>query len=174
MNIALFGKGYTEDHLPYIKMLIEEFNHHDVKVSFYKPYFENFSTEIGSTTDFHFFTTHSELVQKTDMLFSIGGDGTLLDTIPFVRDSGIPILGINLGRMGFLSSVSKDDIKMAVESVFKKNYILEKRALLSLEKPDAIFGDLNFALNDLTIYRNNTTSLIVVHVYVDDLFLNSY
>jgi NAD+ kinase len=91
-----------------------------------------------------------------------------------VRDSGIPILGINLGRMGFLSSVSKEEIKEAVENVFTSEYYLDKRALLSLVEPSGIFGDLNFALNDLTIYRNNTTSLIVVHVYVDDLFLNSY
>jgi NAD+ kinase len=107
-------------------------------------------------------------------LFSIGGDGTLLDTIPLVRGSGIPILGINLGRMGFLSSVSKEEISKAVGSVFEGNYKLDQRALLSLIEPKGIYGDLNFALNDLTIYRNNTTSLIVVHVYVDGLFLNSY
>ena len=108
------------------------------------------------------------------MLFSIGGDGTILDTVPYVRDSGIPILGFNLGRLGFLSSVPKNEIEQALENVFKGDYYLNKRALLQLDQPQNIFGDLNFALNDLTIYRNNTTSLIVVHVYVDDKFLNSY
>ena len=108
------------------------------------------------------------------MLISIGGDGTLLDTIPYVRESGIPILGVNFGRLGFLSSISKDEIQLAVSSIVNHEYSIDKRALLSLEKPEGIFGDLNYGLNDLTIYRNNTTSLIVVHVYVDDCFVNSY
>lgn len=141
---------------------------------FYKPYFSRLENSISISSAYSVFETHEDLTEKVDMLFSIGGDGTLLDTIPFVRDSGIPILGINLGRMGFLSSVSKDEIKEAIENIFNKNYDLDKRALLSLESPQGIFSDLNYALNDLTINRNNTTSLIVVHVYVDGLFLNSY
>lgn len=174
MNIALFGKSYDEDQLPYLQMLIDELCNRNVRIIIYKPYFARLENSITIPTDFTFFETHEELIEKTDLLFSIGGDGTLLDTIPFVRDSGIPILGINLGRMGFLSSVSKDEIKEAVDSVLNSEYDLDKRALLSLETPERIFGDLNYALNDLTINRNNTTSLIVVHVYVDGLFLNSY
>ena len=76
----------------------------------------------------------SGLVENTDMLFSIGGDGTMLDTVPFVRDSGIPILGINLGRLGFLSSISKNEIKQALESIFKGDYYLDKRALLAIRR----------------------------------------
>jgi NAD+ kinase len=174
MNIALFGKSYEEDQLPYIQMLIDELSSRNVRLIFYKPYFSRLENSISISSPFSVFETHEELTEKADMLFSIGGDGTLLDTIPFVRDSGIPILGINLGRMGFLSSVSKDEIRETAESVLNVNYDLDKRALLSLESPQGIFGDLNYALNDLTINRNNTTSLIVVHVYVDGLFLNSY
>lgn len=174
MNIALFGKSYSEDQLPYLQRLIDELSIRNVGIVFYKPYFSRLENSITIPGNFTFFESHEELSQKADMLFSIGGDGTLLDTIPFVRDSGVPILGINLGRMGFLSSVSKDEIKEAVESVLNSDYDLDKRALLSLESPEGIFGELNYALNDLTINRNNTTSLIVVHVYVDGLFLNSY
>lgn len=174
MNIALFGKSFDEGQIPYLQMLIDELCSCNVGIVFYKPYFSRFQNYIAISTDYTFFETHEELTQKADILFSIGGDGTLLDTIPFVRDTGIPILGINLGRMGFLSSISKDEIKEAVENVLNSEYDLDKRALLSLESPKGIFGDLNYALNDLTISRNNTTSLIDVHVYVDGLFLNSY
>ena len=174
MNIALFGKGYTSDQKPYIQMLVNELAKRNAKISFYHPYFEKISNDIDFPVPVEQFQTHKDLVKKTDLLFSIGGDGTLLDTVPFVRGSGIPILGINLGRMGFLSSISKDEISEAVNNIFNKKYNLEKRALLQLVEPAGIFGELNFALNDLTIYRNNTTSLIVVHVYVDNLFLNSY
>jgi NAD+ kinase len=174
MNIALFGKSYAEGQIPFLQLLIDELAAHKASIRFYEPYMEKFAGLLKLPSNIGYFNTHEELANNTDMLFSIGGDGTLLDTIPFVRGSGIPILGINLGRMGFLSSVSKEEIREAVENVFRSDYVLEKRALLTLTEPTGIFGDLNFALNDLTIYRNNTTSLIVVHVFVDGLFLNSY
>lgn len=174
MKIALFGKDFAGDHHQYLQMLIDKLSARDVEFSFYEPYYQKLAGKIKLPGQVNFFNSHRDLVDDTDMLFSIGGDGTLLDTIPFVRGSGIPILGINLGRMGFLSSISREEISVALDDLFEGKYTLEKRALLSLVKPDGVYGDLNFALNDLTIYRNNTTSLIVVHVYVDDLFLNSY
>jgi NAD+ kinase len=174
MKIALFGKDYNQDQKSYLQLLIDELKKRQASLSIFKPYFDKLTDQFDFPEDLGFYGTHEELIVGSDMLFSIGGDGTLLDTIPLVRGSGIPILGINLGRMGFLSSVSKDEISDAVSNVFEGNYKLDKRALLSLKEPRGIYGDLNFALNDLTIYRNNTTSLIVVHVYVDGLFLNSY
>jgi len=174
MKVALFGKDYKEDQQEYLQQIIDELVNVGSQLRFYKPFYEKIKEALNLPENLEFFNTHLDLVENTDMLFSIGGDGTILDTVPFVRDSGIPILGINLGRLGFLSSISKNEIKQALESIFKGDYYLDKRALLQLEKPEGIFGELNFALNDLTIYRNNTTSLIVVHVYVDDKFLNSY
>lgn len=174
MKVAIFGKEFTNEHQPYLQLLVDELVTHGFSLLLYQPYFEKISGFVKLPEQVRSFNSHEDLVNNTDMLFSIGGDGTLLDTIPFVRDSGIPILGINLGRLGFLSSISKNEIQQAVLSIVRNEYSIDKRALLSLEKPDGIFGDLNYGLNDLTIYRNNTTSLIVVHVYVDDCFLNSY
>ena len=127
MNIALFGKGYTSDHKPYIQMLVNELAKRNAKISFYHPYFEKISNDIDFPVPVEQFQTHKDLVKKTDLLFSIGGDGTLLDTVPFVRGSGIPILGINLGRMGFLSSISKDEIVEAVKNIFNKNYKIRSK-----------------------------------------------
>lgn len=174
MKVALFGKDYNEDQQKYLQQIIDELVLNKSELCFYKPFYERIKGHVNIPSGKTYFNTHVDLVEETDMLFSIGGDGTILDTVPFVRDSGIPILGINLGRLGFLSSISKNEIKQALESIFKGEYYLDKRALLQLDKPNGIFGDLNFALNDLTIYRNNTTSLIVVHVYIDDKFVNSY
>ncbi|MCF6169514.1 MAG: NAD kinase [Bacteroidales bacterium] len=174
MEVALFGKEYTPDHCDYIQLLVNELVAKQASLLIYKPYFEKIAGAVNFPGQLRFFTSHTELVKQADMLFSIGGDGTLLDTIPFVRSSGIPILGINLGRLGFLSDVSKIEIRQAVASIFRKEYSIDKRTMLSLEEPKGIFGELNYGLNDLTIYRNNTTSLIVVHVYIDDRFLNSY
>ena len=174
MKVALFGKEFKEDQKKYLQQILNELVNNNIELCIFQPYLDKVKDHLNLPKNLNTFSNHIDLKDGTDMLFSIGGDGTILDTIPLVRDSGIPILGINLGRLGFLSSVSKSEIKQAVESIFKGEYYIDKRALLELEQPKGIFGELNFALNDLTIYRNNTTSLIVVHVYVDDKFLNSY
>ena len=174
MKIAIFGKEYKDEHRQYLQLLIDELAGHQASVSFYQPFFEKISTSVKLPGGHSLFTSYFDLLDQADMLFSIGGDGTLLDTIPFIRGSGIPVLGINLGRLGFLSSISKDGILQAVHNIFTGEYNLDKRSLLKLEHPAGKFGDLNFGLNDLTIYRNNTTSLIVVHVYVNGRKLNSY
>jgi len=174
MKVALFGKDYKEDQQKYLQQIIDELVNNGSQLRFYQPFYNKIKEALKLPENPEFFNTHLDLIENTDMLFSIGGDGTILDTVPFVRDSGIPILGINLGRLGFLSSISKNEIIQALDSIFKGEYYLDKRTLLQLDQPGEIFGNLNFALNDLTIYRNNTTSLIVVHVYVDDKFLNSY
>lgn len=172
MKIAIFGKSYSPEHKEYLEVLLSKLNEFDIEICIYKPYRELLPFDLELPKNTKLFSSHLELSCK--FLISLGGDGTLLDTIPFVRGSGIPILGINLGRMGFLSSVSKENISTAIESLLNNEYTVEKRALLKLDQPMDIFGDLNFALNDITLYRNNTSSLIVVHVYIDGIFLNSY
>jgi len=172
MKIAIFGKSYSPEDKEYLALLFNKLNVFDTELCIYKPYFDLLPSDIDFPQNLKMFSGHKDLSCK--FLISVGGDGTILDTIPFVRDSGIPILGINLGRLGFLSSISKDEISTAIDSILKGEYTVEKRALLKLQQPENIFGDLNFALNDITLYRNNTTSLIVVHVYIDGKFLNSY
>ncbi len=172
MKIAIFGKSYSNEHREYLELLFGKLDEFSTELCIYKPYFDLLPKDLYFPENLKFFTNHKELQCK--ILISIGGDGTILDTVPFVRGSGIPILGINLGRLGFLSSISKNEISTAIESIIRKDYTVEKRVLLKLQQPENIFGDLNFALNDITIYRNNTTSLITIHVYVDGKFLNSY
>jgi len=174
MKIAIFGKGFDPGHLEYLQLLVDELVDRQTSLLVYKPYFEKMADTVKWPDQLQFFTSHANLVPQTDMLLSIGGDGTLLDTIPFVRASGIPFLELTSGAWVSCQAFQKNEIHQAVSSIIKKDYSIEKRALLSLEEPKGIFGDLNYGLNDLTIYRNNTTSLIVVHVYVDDCFVNSY
>ncbi len=174
MKVALFGKVYTNSQREFLQLLIDELTKRGSDILIYEPYNKAIAGEVKFVDKPLFFNTYDDIEKDVDVLFSIGGDGTLLDTVSIVRNSGIPILGINLGRLGFLSSVSKDEIAYAVESVYNGDYYIDSRALLQLCEPKGLFGDVNFALNDLTIYRNNTTALIVVHVYVDDVLLNSY
>jgi NAD+ kinase len=98
----------------------------------------------------------------------------LLDTITLVRDSGVPILGINLGRLGFLASINKDMIIPAIHAIIENNYTIDKRTLVKIETENNLFGDLNYALNEMTIYKKNPHSLLTIKVCVNDEFLNAY
>ena len=174
MKIALFGKSINKENYSYLVQLIEKLEEHQCELMVYQPFLENLRkiNDFNHTTET--FTSHHELTGNADLVFSIGGDGTLLDTVSLVRDSGIPVLGINLGRLGFLSSISRDEIVPAAELVMKGEYTLEQRTLLQLKTKKNLFGDFSYALNDLTVTRKDSTALIVIHVYVDGVFLNSY
>jgi NAD+ kinase len=174
MRIALYGKTTDREGIAYLKPLFERFKKHNISYLIYKPFYDVLKTEIDIDESPVLFSGKDVLKDKADFLFSIGGDGTLLDTLTLVRDSGIPVMGINLGRMGFLSSISRKDILPAIESIVNGDYILDSRELLSLETSGKLFGDLNFALNELTINKKDTSSMILIHVYVDEKFLHSY
>ncbi len=173
MKIVVFGKQFDPDQASYIQHLFDELYRRGAKVCVYKSFYDRLKDHVRFTEKPGVFV-RSKDIENLDFLFSIGGDGTLLDAIPYVHDLGVPILGINLGRLGFLSSVSKTEMTRAIDSIYSGDYSLDRRTLLKLEKPGDLFGKLNFALNDLTIYRNNNTSLVSVRVYVNGLFLNTY
>lgn len=117
----------------------------------------------------------SELLQfAPDMVITLGGDGTILSAITMIRDSGIPIMGINLGRLGFLASVEKKKIEFALKEIMSRNFKLERRTLLKIDCDTPIFGDFPYALNDFTIHKRDTSSMITIHTYVDGAYLNSY
>ncbi|MBE0661827.1 MAG: NAD kinase [Bacteroidales bacterium] len=174
MRIALYGKSADSEGIACLKPLFERFSHHQISYIIYKPFYEVLRSEIDLGDNPALFTSKDVLKDKADFLFSIGGDGTLLDTLTLVRDSGIPVMGINLGRMGFLSSISKKDIIPAIDAIVSGEYVLDSRELLSLETSGNLFGELNFALNELTINKKDTSSMILIHVYVDEKFLHAY
>jgi len=109
-----------------------------------------------------------------DMLVSIGGDGTILESARMVGHSGIPILGINNGRLGFLSSTPLEETQHAIEKVLAGEFFVEQRSMLELKSEDSPFGEDNFALNELTVHKSNRSSMIVIHAYLDGAFLNTY
>lgn len=174
LKIAIFGKAFSDEHLPYLIQLIDLVTQQHGEILIHASLKDILNVEMITKSEIHFFSSHTELLGKADFLFSLGGDGTLLDTITFVRDSGIPIIGINLGRMGFLASIPKENIIQVVESLNSGHYKIDNRNLLRLDNAENSFGELNFALNELSIHKKDTSSMITLHVWVNDLFLNSY
>jgi NAD+ kinase len=174
MVIALFGREVSKDNLQYVQRVIDKLSLRRCGLTIYKPFYDLLNGQIVFPEDSDFFTDHTGIDGKVDFFFSIGGDGTILDALTFVRDSNVPIMGINIGRLGFLSSISKDEILPAIDKVLAGDFVIDTRSMIRLSQPKDLFGEMNYGLNELTINRKDTTSLIVLHVYIDDMFLNSY
>lgn len=174
MKIALFGKSPDEASMPYIQQVISKLEHISAEVYIYEPFLEIIKPIVKFSLPYYTFNTHKDLINKVDYLISVGGDGTFLDTVTLVRDSGIPILGINLGRLGFLSSVSKNEINQAFDELVAGRFRLEQRTLIRLVTSEGLFGDMNYGLNEVAISRKDTNALLVLHVYIDGVKLNSY
>lgn len=174
MKTALFGKALSKENESHVQYLISKLEKEARQLYIYHKYYEIIHDIIEFTIPVVVFSKHEEIKDEIDCLISIGGDGTLLDSVPLVRDSGIPILGINVGRLGFLSSVSKEEIDNAISCLRNKTYDLDSRGLLRLNTKEKLFGNLNYALNELTINRKNSNALIVIHIWVDGELLNSY
>lgn len=174
MNIALFGKTVTEAVLPYIQELVDALNNLNGVTLIYQPFLESLRNKIIFQSEPVSFTKQAEIENTADFLFSIGGDGTILDAVGLVGDSGIPVTGINLGRLGFLSSISKELINPAVKAIQNGHYQIEKRTLLKLDAPQNLFGSTNHALNEITVYKPNVMSMLSIKTWINGEFLNAY
>ncbi len=174
MVIAIFGKGVSPDNLKYVQRVIDKLILRKCSLTVYRPFFEMLQGQVEFPHSVDLFNDYQGIEGKADYLFSVGGDGTILDALALVRDSGVPIMGINIGRLGFLSSIAKDEILPAIDKVLDQDFLVDSRSLIRLSKPKNLFGEMDYALNEMTIRRKDTTSLIVLHVYIDEMFLNSY
>jgi NAD+ kinase len=175
MKIAVYGPLYNERSKSTIKILIEYLKNRSVEVFFEKDFYE--SVLKISNIDIESFRcdTFKSLDNSFDLLISIGGDGTILRAITYVKDLNIPIVGINTGRLGFLATIPMNKVEKALDEIFEGNYRISKRSLLAITvgEGEAVF-DLNFALNEITVSRKNTTSMISVETWLDDEYLTSY
>lgn len=174
MNIAIFGKRLNDENITFFQTLLDKLKEYNADVFIFEKFYLRIKDKINITFPVETFKTNFDLIGKIDFLFSFGGDGTLLDTITLVRDSGIPVMGINMGRLGFLASIKKNLIALAIDDLFAGRYSLDKRTLLRIETNNNCFGDANFALNELTIHKKDPFSMVTIDVYVNGVFLNSY
>ncbi len=174
MRIAIYGRAFNDTVLPYVQEVIDALEFYKIKAVIYQEYHGFIKEKCTLCADFTTFKDNAELIEKADLLISLGGDGTLLDTLALVRDSGIPVIGINFGRLGFLASINKNEVRTAIAALINKNYTLDKRSVLSLASKYNLFGDENFALNDVTIHRRDDSAMMIIHAYMNDEFINSY
>jgi NAD+ kinase len=174
MKVALYGKTFNTGFYPYIRALLKIIADKKADLFIYRPFLDFMKTQSIDIKGFtSTFSSEKDLDAKTDLLVSIGGDGTFLESIPLVFRNNIPIIGINSGRLGFLANISKEDIENAFAIIFNGEHEIEYRSMIHLSTPEDIFGELNFALNEITIQKNDA-SLITIDAYLDNEFLNTY
>lgn len=176
MKVAIYGQYYQNSTEPIINDIFVFFNKNNVEMIIESHFLLMLHEKKLVENKYKTFTSHTELDSSFDMLISIGGDGTILRAVTLVRDSGIPILGINAGRLGFLATVQKENIAEFMQFVIDKKYTISMRTLLSLtcSPPNESIEEINFAMNEITVSRKDTTSMITIDTYLNDEFLNSY
>lgn len=176
MKVAIYGQYYQNSTEPIIRDIFVFFNNSNVDIVVEASFLALLREKKIIEEDYETFSSHSELNSTFDMFISIGGDGTILRAATLVRKSNIPILGINAGRLGFLASVQKENIEAFLKMVIEKKYTISPRTLLSLScsPSNSDIQDINFAMNEITVSRKDTTSMITIETYLNDEYLNSY
>ncbi|QNK62073.1 NAD kinase [Pedobacter sp. PAMC26386] len=174
MKIAIYGREFNNSVLPFVQEVFNALEYYGIETIVHQDYNDFIEDRVTLPANLKTFSNHLELRNNAEILISLGGDGTLLDTLALIRDSGIPVIGINFGRLGFLASINKNEIRNAIEALVNHDYSLDKRTLLNVESKHNLFGDENFALNDITIHRRDNTAMMIIHAYMNDEFINSY
>ena len=174
MNVAIYGPKITKENSVYFKEVLDTLAAFGWNPILEKNLKNQMVKKMNLSDKMDEFSTHSDFHKGIDLTMSIGGDGTFIKSVGFVRDSGVPILGINTGRLGFLATISKDQIFSTMEQVKQKKFEHQKRSLLRIDTEENLFGEDNFALNEVTFHKKDTSSMLTVHAYLDDNYLNSY
>jgi len=174
MRIAIYSRGIENNQHNDMALLLKELNAYKVEPVFSQDFFNQFYSAINIKGKYSTFTSSDDLDESIDCIISLGGDGTLLDTVTLVKDKGIPVLGINYGRLGFLANIGKEDLHSAIQSLVERTYVLDKRTLIHLNGDIPLFDDVPYALNEFTLQKKDSSSMIKIHTYLNGEFLNTY
>jgi NAD+ kinase len=173
MKVGVHGKDFNRQSAPFIERILEILSSRKADIFVSSKFHKNFKSSAFARFKLKTYD-HGDSLKNLDLFLSIGGDGTLLESVTYIGKTEVPILGINTGRLGFLATISREETEGALDSIFKKEFRLDNRALLKLESDHDLFNGFNFALNDFTIFKKDTSSMITVHTFIDGELLNSY
>ncbi|MFM2285159.1 MAG: hypothetical protein RLZZ543_656 [Bacteroidota bacterium] len=174
MQIAIFGRSFNESRAQVVKDLYSFLHAEGAELVILESFHKSTSAHLPKEAIVSTFKEASDLHSGISCMMTIGGDGTLLEAVTLIRDSGIPVLGINTGRLGFLAGYSQDEIQIAVQMAVHQEYTIDERALLQLDIDGSAFEEFPFALNDITLHKKESSTMITVHVGMDGTPLNSY
>lgn len=172
-RIGIHGKDFQNKSSRFLEKVLDHLKKKQVEIWVSSKFLKQFKSSRIQDYQLRAFDQGDHLHQL-DCFLSLGGDGTLLESVTYIGKAETPILGINTGRLGFLATISREDVEKSLDELLNNNFTIDSRSLLRLVSTPKLFGNLNFALNDFTIMKKDTSSMITVHVHVDGELLNSY
>jgi len=176
MKVGIYGQYYKGEAISYIEILLKKLAKKDIEVFIEENFYDLIKINNFPEKEYQTFSDYTDLDNSFEVMLTVGGDGTFLRAVTFVRDLDIPILGINIGRLGFLATIQKENISEAIDLLITKQYKINERALLTVtsNQKNKDLSEINFALNEIAVSRRNTTSMITVETYLNDEYLTSY
>ncbi|MBK6382814.1 MAG: NAD kinase [Chitinophagaceae bacterium] len=174
MKAAIYSRVLESEQQKDVQLFFDELAIQKIEPIIFKDYFDQLKETIHLPADTKTFSISEDLTDEIEFIISLGGDGTLLDTVTLVRNKQISIMGINFGRLGFLASIGREEVKIAVKSIAKRTYVTDKRTMIHLDASLPMFGNVPYALNDFSIHKRDVASMIKIHTYLNGEFLNTY
>lgn len=174
MKAAIYSRIMEEDQREKLQILFDELEKQKITPVIFDQFYEQIKSNIRFPPDTTVFSVSEDLTAEIEFIISLGGDGTLLDTVTLVRDKNISIMGINFGRLGFLASIGQDEVKTALQAIARRTFVTDKRTLLHLDADLPLFGNVPYALNEFSLHKRDTASMIKIHTYLNGEFLNTY
>jgi len=174
MKAAIYSRVFDEAQLLPLQLFFEALYQQQIEPIIYLPLYEQIKDKVRLSAQAKTFSQSAELTEDIEHIISLGGDGTLLDTIALIRNKKIAVMGINFGRLGFLASIGKEQVELAVRSLANRTYVEDHRTLIHLDANIPLFGDVPYALNEFTLLKRDINSMIKIHTYLNGEFLNTY
>jgi NAD+ kinase len=174
LKVAVYSRVLEIGQLKDLQLFFDELQAEDIVPVIYRPFFSELKNAISLTDNIETFSSHEDLTEEIDFLISLGGDGTLLDTVTLIRNKNIPVVGINFGRLGFLASIGRDELAEAVKALARRSFIVDKRSLIHLDASLSLFNDAPYALNEFAIHKRDVSPMIKIHTYLNGELLNNY
>jgi len=174
LKVAIYSRVLESVQQQYVQLFFDELDREGIIPVIYEPYCKEIGPYISLPATTETFSGHQDLTDAIDFVISLGGDGTLLDTVTLVRDKNIPVVGINFGRLGFLASIGRDEVSDAVRALSRRSYLIDRRSLIHLDSNIPLFNDAPYALNEFAIHKRDTAPMIKIHTYLNGELLNTY
>jgi NAD+ kinase len=174
MKVAIYSRVMDEDQWHDVQTFFDELNAQKIEPVVFQPFYQQIKDRIEFSNNLEVFQKAEDITRDIQAIVSLGGDGTLLDTVTLVRSHDVPIMGINFGRLGFLASIGRNEVKLAIKELVNHSFVVDKRTLIHLDSNLPLFGNVPYGLNEFAIHKQDIAPMIKIHTYLNGEFLNTY
>jgi NAD+ kinase len=174
LKVAIYSRVLESTQQKDVQLFFDELDKEQIIPVVFEPYLHMINAHVSMPASTQTFSSTEDLNDEIDFLISLGGDGTLLDTVTLTRNKRIPVVGINFGRLGFLAGIGRDEMVTAVKALARRSYIIDRRTLIHLDSNVPLFNDIPYALNEFAIHKRDTAPMVKIHTYLNGELLNTY